>query len=148
VAAVSLSFMASAVGTLGWGYFADRLSASPLLVVAFILRVASLFVLLVADTVPKAYIFAILQGLAEGGKSTLLPMAAAQYYGRGHLGSIYGLLRAMQVAGFALGPLISGRTFDLTQSYHTAFQTFLLLSIVGAGLVALARPPLKVHPAC
>jgi OFA family oxalate/formate antiporter-like MFS transporter len=147
VGAVSLSFIASAVGTLGWGYFSDRFSASPLLAAAFILRAASLLVLLVADTVPKAYIFAILQGLAEGGKSTLLPVAAAQYYGSGHLGSIYGLLRSMQVAGFALGPLISGRSFDLTQSYNGAFRVFLLLSIVGAGLVALARPPLKVHPA-
>jgi cyanate permease len=57
------------------------------------------------------------------------------------LGAIYGLERAVQVAGFALGPLISGATFDLTQSYQGAFVAFLALSVVGTGLVTLSRPP-------
>ena len=65
----------------------------------------------------------------------------AEYYGRLHLGAIYGLLRALQVAGFALGPLVSGVPFDMTQSYRGAFIAFLGLSLVGTGLIGLARPP-------
>ena len=146
VAAVSISFIVSAIGCFGWGYLADRLSVRPLLVMTFILRAASLAVLLAADTLSEAYAFATLQGLAEGGQSTLMPVVVAQYYGRSHLGSIYGLLRSMQVAGFALGPLIAGRAFDLARSYDGAFVAFLLLSVGGAGLVGLARRPLRVHP--
>jgi MFS family permease len=65
----------------------------------------------------------------------------ANYYGRQHLGAIYGIERAVQVAGFALGPLIAGATFDLTRSYQGAFVAFLVLSIVGTGLVGCARAP-------
>jgi MFS family permease len=145
VGAVSFSFIASAVGSFAWGYGADRLSARPLLAGAYALRAASLAVLLQADAVPKAYLFAILQGLAEGGMSTLMPIVLAQYFGRAHLGSIYGLMRALQVAGFALGPLIAGRVFDLAQSYDSAFGSYLLLSLLGAGLVGYARKPLQNH---
>ena len=41
----------------------------------------------------------------------------------------------------ALGPLIAGGTFDITQSYHGAFVTFLGLSLAGTALIGLARPP-------
>jgi MFS family permease len=138
---VSISFLASALGTFGWGYGADRLAVQYLMAITYALRAASIAILLVTDTLFEAYIFAILQGLAEGGLGTLTPLMVADYYGRLHLGAIYGVIRALQVSGFALGPVISGATFDLTQSYHGAFTAFLALSIVGTTLVALARPP-------
>jgi MFS transporter, OFA family, oxalate/formate antiporter len=141
VGAVSISFLASALGTFGWGYGADRLAVQYLMAITYALRAASIAILLVTDTLFEAYIFAILQGLAEGGLGTLTPLMVADYYGRLHLGAIYGVIRALQVSGFALGPVISGATFDLTQSYHGAFTAFLALSIVGTTLVALARPP-------
>jgi MFS family permease len=143
VEAVSLGFLASGVGNLLWGYVADRLSARFLLILAYSLRMVSLAVLLVTDTVPEAYGFALLQGFADGGIRTLTAVLLADYYGRQHLGAIYGLLRAVQVAGFALGPLVAGLTFDLTLSYDGAFQAFWLLSVIGTVLIILARPPVR-----
>lgn len=143
VGAVSFGFLASSIGNLLWGYAADRLPARFLLILAYSLRTVSLLVLLVTDTVPEAYGFALLQGFADGGILTLTAVLLAAYYGRQHLGAIYGLLRAVQVAGFALGPLVSGLTFDLTRHYDGAFQAFWLLSIVGTVLIILARPPAR-----
>ncbi len=141
VGAVSISFVGSAAGNLLWGFFADKLSVRYLLVVTYALRAASLALLLGVDTAPVAYIFAMLKGFTEGGLSTLLTVLLADYYGRQHIGAIYGVVRAVMVGGFALGPLVSGATFDLTQSYHGAFAAFLALSIVGTGLIGLARRP-------
>jgi MFS family permease len=143
VGAVSLTSLASSVSTLLWGFFADRLAARYLLVVTSTLRAASIAILLGVDTLPKAYMFAILQGCADGGLGTLTTVLLANYYGGQHLGSIYGVVRAAQVAGFALGPLIAGATFDLARNYHGAFVAFLALSIVGTLLIGLARQPLK-----
>ena len=70
--------------------------------------------LLAADSTVMAYTFAILQGVAEGGRHILTAVFLADYYGRQSLGSIYGPFRAVQVAGFALGPLVSGIVFDTT----------------------------------
>ena len=102
---------------------------------------ASLALLLVVDTAPVAYICALLKGFTEGGLSTLLTVLLADYYGREHLGAIYGVVRAVLVAGFALGPLVSGVTFDIAQSYHSAFTAFFALSLIGTGLIGLARRP-------
>ena len=146
VGAVSLTSLASSVSTLLWGFCADRLAVRYLLVVTYALRAASIAVLLGADTLPKVYMFAILQGCADGGLGTLTTVLLANYYGGQHLGSIYGVVRAVQVAGFALGPLVAGATFDLAQTYHSAFIAFLALSIVGTLLIGLARQPLKIPP--
>ena len=143
VGVVSLSSLASGAGNLGWGFSADKFAVRPLLAVTYLLKAVSLAVLLQTNTIPEASLFALLQGGADGGTRTLTAVLLADYYGRQHLGAIYGLERAVQVAGFALGPLISGATFDLTQSYHGAFAAFLVLSIVGMVLVVLARPPHK-----
>ena len=143
VSVVSLSALASGVGNLVWGFGADKFAVRPLLAVTYILKAVSLAVLLGTNTTSEAYLFALLQGGADGGTRTLAAVLLADYYGRQHLGAIYGLERAVQVAGFALGPLISGATFDLTQSYKGAFVAFLALSIVGTGLVVLSRPPRK-----
>jgi MFS family permease len=112
------------------------------LVLTYALRAASLALLLVVDTAPVAYICALLKGFTEGGLSTLLTVLLADYYGREHLGAIYGVVRAVLVAGFALGPLVSGVTFDIAQSYHSAFTAFFALSLIGTGLIGLARQPL------
>ena len=143
VGAVSLSSLASSVSTLLWGFSVDRLAARHLLVVTYALRAASIAALLGADTLPKAYMFAIVQGCADGGLGTLTTVLLADYYGGQHLGSIYGVVRAVQVAGFALGPLVSGATFDIAESYRGAFVAFLVLSLVGTLLIGLARQPLK-----
>ena len=143
VGVVSFSFLASGIGNLLWGFGADRIAVRPLLVVMYVLRTVSLGVLLIADTIPKASLFALVQGVADGGMRPLAAVLLADYYGRRHLGAIYGLERAVQVIGFALGPLVSGATFDLTQSYHGAFVAFLVLSGIGTMFIAFARPPRK-----
>lgn len=141
VGAVSLGFFASGAGNLVWGFAAERLPVSILMVVVYTLRSASLVLLVVVHTLPGAYLFAVLQGFAEGGRGTLTAVLLAEYYGSQHLGSIYGMLRAVQVTGFALGPLIAGHIFDVTNSYQGAFVTFLGLSLIGTVAIAMARAP-------
>ena len=153
VGAVSISFVASAVGNLVWGYMAEKLSVRYLLFAAYLIRAASVGLLLVTDSLSEAYLFAILHGFTEGGLRTLTAIILAEYYGRRHLGSIYGLSRSVQVAGFALGPLVSGAAFDFTLTYVGAFASFLtyvgafasflVLGIIGSFLVAAAARPLK-----
>jgi MFS family permease len=141
VQTVSLGFLAAGISNLLWGISADRLPVRSLLVGTYALQTVSLAVLLGVHSVPQAYLCAVLQGIATGGMVTLKAVLLAEYYGRLHLGAIYGLHRALTVVGFALGPLISGITFDMTRSYRGAFVAFLCLSLVGTVLIGLARPP-------
>ncbi|MCH8061784.1 MAG: MFS transporter [Chloroflexi bacterium] len=143
VGAVSVGFFASAVGNFVWGLLADRMPTRPLLVLALLLRLAGMGVLLIVSDVKTAYLFAAINGFTEGGLRTLTTLLMSEYYGRQNFGSIFGLTRALQVAGFAAGPLIAGAAYDATASYGTAFLAFLALVALACALVAMARRPVR-----
>ena len=141
VGAVSVSFMAGGLSTLFWGFLAERYPPRRLLTLVYIVGAAGIAVLLGASTSGQAYVFAVLHGAAVGGIATVTTLLLADYYGRRHLGSIYGLNRSVQVAGFAAGPLVAGAVYDISDSYTGAFAAFLALSVVAALLVAMAARP-------
>jgi MFS family permease len=65
----------------------------------------------------------------------------ASYYGRRTLGSIFGLSRAAQVVGFAVGPLGSAILYDRTGTYQGAFLVLAITAVAAAGLLLTARRP-------
>ena len=141
VAAVSIMSIAGALGALALGIIAERIPPRLLLIIVYLAGAAGIWVLMRADDLPKTYLFAILQGLAGSGVNTLAPIMWASYYGRRTLGSIFGISRAAQVAGFALGPLGSAIVFDRTGTYQGAFLTLAIAAIAAAALLTTARRP-------
>ena len=141
VGSVSFSFLASAVGNVWWGTLTEKFSPRLLLAAIYLIRAASVALLLVTDTVFETYTFALLRGFSEGGVAAVGAILLAEYFGRRNLGAIYGTNRAVLVSGFAIGPIIAGAAYDINNSYGLAFASFLGLMLVGAVLVALARTP-------
>ena len=141
VGAISVMSIAGAVGALLLGFLAERLPPRYLMAAVYLLGAISMMVLINADDLPKTYVFAIIQGIAGSGVNTLSPLLWASYYGRASLGSVFGISRSAQVAGFAAGPLASGIVYDATGSYHQAFIYFALLALVSSALILAARPP-------
>lgn len=146
VGAVSITFFSAAVSVLFWGYLADKYSARWLLGFNALLRTGGIALLLVTDSLGEAYAVAVLQGVSEAGLRTFTVIALANLFGRQNLGSIYGVNRAFQVAGMALGPLISGAVFDSTSSYTGAFVTFLFLGLIATVLALAARTTERREP--
>jgi len=65
----------------------------------------------------------------------------ADYFGRGHLGSINGIMRPILTISTASGPLIIAGIYDLSGAYFWAFVLVLAAWVI-MGLVALVtRPP-------
>jgi OFA family oxalate/formate antiporter-like MFS transporter len=141
VGAVSVGFLAGAVGNMGWGFLTERLSARYLLAVIYLARAGSVALLLAVSSPIEAYAFAVLRGVAEGGAAAVTVVLLAQYYGSRHLGAIYGVNRAVQVLGFALGPIVAGLAYDVNGSYRGAFASFLFITAASALLVAVAKRP-------
>jgi OFA family oxalate/formate antiporter-like MFS transporter len=141
VGAISIMSTSGALGALGLGVMAERISPRLMITLAYLLGAVSMVVLLMADTLAETYLFAVLQGLVGTGVNTLAPILWASYYGRASLGSIYGLSRAAQVSGFALGPLVSGIVYDATGSYRNAFIYFAFLAAGAAVIVLASRRP-------
>ena len=141
VAAVSVMSVSGAVAALGTGVLAERVSAKLLLTLAYLLGAVSMWTLINADTPTETYLFAVLQGFLSTGVNTLAPIMWASYYGRRTLGSIFGMSRAAQVFGFAVGPLASAIVYDRTESYTGAFMGLALVAIIAAVLISTARRP-------
>lgn len=141
VGVISVMSTASAAGILVLGFLAERLPPRLLMACVCLTTSVDIVVLMFADSLAEAYLFALLHGVASGGLNTLAPILWASYYGRGILGSMHGLSRASQVAGFALGPLILGIAFDRWGRYQDALIYLAVLAVISFVLVALAGRP-------
>jgi MFS family permease len=93
------------------------------------------------DSSGMAYGAAALFGLGVGGMLTMLPIAWADYFGRSSYGAIRGVALAFQVAGQALGPVLSGALRDATGDYGASVGTFAGLALAGAVMALVAKAP-------
>jgi len=143
VGAISVLSAAGATATVAFGLLAERLPPRWLLAITYLLAALSMTLLAWADTLVETYVFAVAQGVASGGINTLAPLLWADHYGRASLGTVYGLGRAAQVTGFALGPLLAGLVYDATGSYRGAFLPFATLAALSSLLLLAARPPAR-----
>ena len=114
VGVISVFTASGAFATLGIGTVSDRLPPRLLMVGSYLVAAVAMGLLIIADSLPEVYLFAVLQGIAAIGINLTSSMLLAQYYGRWAMGSMYGIVRAAQVVGFAVGALVSGVVYDLS----------------------------------
>ncbi len=141
VGAISVMFAAGALASVALGFAGERISPRILMVLTYLLVAFSIGILLVADTIPETYLFAITSGTATTAFFIMPFLLCSSYYGRASLGSIYGVSKAVQVGGLALGPVIAGLVYDTTGSYQGAFLWFGLLAFASSLLILIARRP-------
>ena len=144
VTVIVVHSLVSMIGTLAAGYLRDRMSIRLVMAGDYVLVAASFGLLLLANTVPLAFLWAIVYGISQGASAPLQRLITADYFGRRHLGSIMGIMRAVNTLAQAAGPFVTALFFDLTDSYKLIFAVFIGVNLAAMGLIMLARPP--VHP--
>jgi MFS family permease len=75
---------------------------------------------------------AALIGIGAGGEAAITPYLLTRYFGLRAFSTLYGLTWTFYAAAGAIGPVILGRTFDLTGSYSS------LLTVLAAALGVVA----------
>ena len=141
VGAISVMFTAGALASLALGFASERVSPRLLMALAYLLVAVSLAILIVADSLAETYLFAVTNGIATSAFFILPLLLCSSYYGRASLGFIYGVSKAVQVSGLAIGPLVAGLAYDTTGSYRNAFIWFALLALVSSLIILVARRP-------
>jgi MFS family permease len=63
----------------------------------------------------------------------------AELFGTGSHGLLFGIVLFSGTLGGALGPLMAGRIFDLTESYRLVFLILTAMAIVGIFLITTLR---------
>ena len=133
-----LAGLFSITGRVGTGFLLDRLPTKPLGICVFLLPVLmSLLLWNAHGSVPISIVAAMLLGLAGGAETDLVFYIAAREFGHGAFASVSATTGAFFGACASLGPLLAGRLFDATGSYHAWLLAVCPLAIGGAALIAL-----------
>ena len=138
---ISLNAAFLGLGSIFWGWATEKFPARYVLAgVAITVGVASaLFV--IADSKVEILVYAVLFGFGVGGLLSVPPVGYADYYGRRSLGVIRGVTEPLTTIGQAIGAVVAGVIFDLTESYQLAFIAFAVMGGLATVLVLFAGPP-------
>ncbi len=92
------------------------------------------------DQLISVILFATFFGIGLGAVVPIFPARAADIFQGSHYGRIYGILSLAGGSGAAFGSWISGRIFDLTQSYEIFFFLSIALMVCSALLFRCTNP--------
>ncbi len=123
-------FIFSAIGSFVIGSLADRRGGRVMLAAVFVAGGAGIVALLGAAHLAAVVAFILVFGFVR--ETHLLPLVINESLGIRRLGSILGLLALFTTFGFAAGPAIAGRIFDVTGSYTDAWILFAAMGLVSA----------------
>jgi MFS family permease len=140
---VSYFSLMSGIAGFGFGVLPKRLNARwKLVLTGFLLCLGSSLYLPVHGAA-SGYVAATFFGLGVGGLLVMLPIAWADYFGRGNYGAIRGVALTGQVLAQAAGPLLSGVLRDSTGGYETSLACFAVLAGLSMLAALLATPPVS-----
>ncbi len=144
ITAASVLSVSGGVGIVGnfvlGGLVGDRIGNRKTFIIGIILAIAALAVLVSANELWVLYIFAVLLGLAFGGMGTSESPLTARLFGLTSHGLIYGVMAMGFTTGGAIGPVIIGYIYDVTDSYRTAFLVCIGLCVLGLVFLAILKP--------
>ena len=145
-AAASLGAMgfAGLLGQFFFGWISDRIGDPKYsAALGYLFMAAGMAILLQTRTVEMLFLYAVVFGFGYGCLGPLLPIIAADRFGRQNMGAIFGFLTFFVVGiGGALGPLVGGLVYDGTGSYLYAWGlNLVLLVIMAAGIATLKQNP-------
>ncbi len=149
VATVQAASVLSAIGALSiagrlvLGSAGDKMGNRWVLIVCFIFLTIALSWLQFANRLWMLYAFALVYGFGHGGFFAVMSPLVAELFGTTHQGVNLGVVLFLQAVGLALGPFVTGYTFDITHSYHLAFLILIIFSICALAL-SIAITPVKL----
>ncbi len=131
-------------GTIFLGGLGDRIGARRVLAFAMLALCLSLVALLGSSRplfgVIALTLFTIGYGTATGCTSTLVPMLLVESLGMRQFPTLMGIIGLVATVASALGPLVTGRIFDLTGSYSVPFSMCAAIFALGAFITTLVYP--------
>jgi MFS family permease len=148
ISAANVLAVNGGIGVIGnfllGGIIGDRIGNRKVMIIGFVLMIASLLWLVPARELWLLYLFAIVFGLALGAMGTSESPLIARLFGLSSHGLIYGVIGLGFTAGGAVGPVVTGYIFDLTDSYQLAFLICAAFSVCGLILMAILKPTQKM----
>ncbi len=129
------------------GVLVDRIGARVAMVVSFAAIALTIVLLLYAAHVWVLVVFMAGLALLGFGPPIITPVLQGHVLGLERFGVLNGLINSTGSLGFAVGPLLAGRAFDLTGSYTTSIKAAAATALLGIVLTTLVKSPRALQPA-
>ena len=123
------------------GYSGDRMSKRVALAFFTVVQAAGVLILVIAQTLPMFYFFAILFGAGFGGRNPLTVAIRADYFGTGSFGKILGFSTVPMNILLLVASPFAGWMHDRNGSYDLAFLILAGLNLLGALCFIVASRP-------
>jgi len=127
------------LGKVLLGRAGDIIGSRQALILGFILMSAALIWLVPAQTAWMLFSIAGIFGFAYGGVSVSHSPLIAELFGLRSHGLIFGVIDVGVMGGGAIGPLLTGYIFDVTNSYRMAILLCAVISCTGIILTAFLK---------
>jgi MFS family permease len=141
-AAGALTAIAS-VGLIGkfvFGFVSERISARPSFIITLAIQAIGLLLFIVAGGSQLIWLAVVVFGLGFGGMGVLNALIVSDTFGIRAFGSIMGLVTLAGIIPHLVGPIVAGVIFDASDSYTMAFALVIVLYLIGAAALLMARP--------
>ncbi|RME81979.1 MAG: MFS transporter [Caldilineae bacterium] len=139
--ALGLAGAATTVGFIVWGNFSDRVGRpTSYLLGSLCLAGSAIVLLLLPPGMPSLlYLFALLFGLGEGSRSSLVVALVSDLFPGPDLGLLNGFVGSLFGLGAALGTWGAGYLFDTTGSYRLSLILVAASAVASALALIIAR---------
>lgn len=147
VAATVASVMAfwALVSKPFWGFLLERVHVRYCTMLSFIMAAGGIIVLMFPGSMPMFFFYALLFGVGIGAQPITNPVAWANYFGRGFIGTIRGIVTPFQVLSGAFAPLFAAWIYDTYGSYQIALFTFVGTYALACVFMFLAKQPRRAE---
>jgi len=143
---MSLVYLGTSFGKTVMGVLADRVGARIALAANFIAAAVGMVLIFGAAHVGILVAFVIVFGFTLGAPLVLCPLLQVESLGLKRFGSIGGFSGVFNTVGAMIGPVATGKIFDVAGSYSAAFEVMVVMCLLGA-VVTLACRPLESEQA-
>lgn len=129
------------IGRFAWAWLSDYIGRRWVFVIMFLLQAALFLILPLSTSFALFTALSFIVLLCYGGGFGTMPAFAADYYGPGNVGTIYGLmLTAWGFAG-AFGPTLISRLRETTGNYSSALYIIAGIMLISTIVPFVVRPP-------
>lgn len=138
----------SIIGMLLFGLISDRIrDRKHVILVGLLVYTLGYGILLFTKTASNLYLSGIITGIGYGGVA-LMPALCGDHFGRLSMGKLFGFVATGGAVGGAIGPVLGGWVFDVTGSYHLAWEIGIVLCFISGISLLMLGQPLILDRAC
>ena len=131
----------SMIGRFGFGVLGDYVDKRYLFIATYLMQAVGIFILDNVTGMATVWVFVVIYGIAYGGAIPLSFSIVGEYFGRKNYATIRGYMQFFLIPATLVGPIYAGLVFDITDSYHIAFMSFIVSLMAGIVFIYFARRP-------